>query len=94
MWVNVLRDTIPEASQSNVACAVSDWRSQAQADDNTSTLRMVHRRLVATSQDDDATTGMLPLHLGHLQDFDGGHVPRPIVDDLNYFVVVEAFRSC
>lgn len=55
---------------------------------------MVHRRLVATSQDDDATTGMLPLHLGHLQDFDGGHVPRPIVDDLNYFVVVEAFRSC
>lgn len=93
VWANVPKEDVPEPRAAEVAQAVTDWRERAEADGNVSTLRMVNRRMVATSHDDDPANGMLPIHLGHLQDFDKGNIPRPIVDDASYFVEVGQYED-
>jgi hypothetical protein len=93
VWGNVPRGSVPEAQETEVAAALSDWRNDATAAGNTSTLRLVHRRLEATSRDGDAANGMLPVHLGHLSEFDDGQVPRPIVDDSSYFANVGQYEN-
>lgn len=93
VWGNVPRESVPDGQQSAVATALSDWRSTANATGNKTTLRLVHRRLKATSRDDDASNGMLPIHLGHLSAFDDGQVPRPIVDDVSYFANVGQYEN-
>lgn len=93
VWTNIPKEDVPEDRAGEVAQAVTDWQKLAESDGNTSTLRMVNRRMVATSPDDNPANGMLPIHLGHLQDFDDGHIPRPVVDDVDYFVEVGQYEN-
>lgn len=44
----------------------------------TAILRLVNQRLVATSGDDEPSTGHFPIHLGQLSDFDDGFIPRSL----------------
>jgi hypothetical protein len=48
--------------------------------------------MVATSQSEDPSEGHLPIHLGHLSQFDGGVVPRPVVDDESYYLAVGEYE--
>jgi hypothetical protein len=34
-----------------------------------------------------------PIHLGYLRDFDGGLLPRPVVDDDEYFLEVGQYEE-
>ncbi len=88
IWINVPNDDIAPAKGDAIQSAVKKWRGQAEESGNTSTLRLVNRRLVATSGGDDPSTGHLPIHLGQLRDFDNGRIPRPIVEDESYFQAV------
>lgn len=88
VWVNVPKDDINPRQQSAVGNAIREWKQEAEQNDDTATLRLVNRRLVATSGDDDSSTGHFPIHLGKLRDFDNGVIPRPVVDEPSYFQAV------
>lgn len=88
IWINVPKDNIAAGKESDIVEAVEEWQRTAQANANNATLRLVNRRLVATSGQDDPSTGHLPIHLGQLGQFDDGLIPRPVVDDQSYFQAV------
>jgi len=88
VWVNVPKNDIAPAKRSAVRNAIKKWQQTAENEDDTATLRLVNRRLVATSGGDDPSTGHFPIHLGQLSDFDGGVIPRPVVDEPSYFQAV------
>lgn len=93
VWVNVPRDGIPAAKRDAVRSAIQEWKRQAEKRDDHATLRLVNRRLVATSQDEDPSTGQFPMHIGHLREFNSGAIPRPVVDDPSYFQAVCEYES-
>lgn len=88
IWVNVPRDDIGAGKETAVSNAVSKWKQEADKKGDNATLRLVNRRLVATSRGDDPATGHLPIHIGRLGQFDDGVIPRPVVDDQTYFQAV------
>lgn len=88
VWVNVPKDDIAAEKTIEIANAVQQWQQKADREGNNATLRLVNRRLVATSGDDDPSTGHLPIHLGHLTQFDEGIIPIPVVDDHSYFQAI------
>lgn len=88
VWVNVPRDDIEPDRVDQVERAIREWRSAAERAGDETTLRLVTRRLRATSSGDDPATGHLPIHLGHLSQFDDGTIPRVVVDDPTYFANV------
>jgi hypothetical protein len=88
IWVNVPRDGVEPDRVGDVERAIREWQVTAEEAGDETTLRLVTRRLRATSRDDDPATGHLPVHLGHLSEFDGGTVPRAVVDDSSYFSIV------
>ncbi len=65
-----------------------EWKQEAESQGDNATLRLVNRRLVATSRGDDPATGHFPIHLGRLSEFDAGVIPRPVVDEQTYFQAV------
>jgi hypothetical protein len=85
VWINVPKDDIAPGREADIKNAVREWKEIAEQEDDSATLRLVNRRLVATSTDDDPSTGHFPIHLGHLNHFDEGVIPRPVVDDPSYF---------
>ena len=93
IWINVPFDDIVPEKAGEIKEAVTTWRTAAEQAGNASTLRLVNRRLVATSRDDDPATGYLPIHLGHLSAFDSGQVPKPVVDDEEYYLVVGQYEQ-
>lgn len=93
IWINVPNNDIPPDKEEKVRDAVAYWKQRAEKNDDTATLRLVNRRLVATSSEDDPSTGHFPIHLGHLSDFDGGTIPRPVVDDPSYFRAVCEYEN-
>ncbi|MBV0926236.1 hypothetical protein KTS45_18675 [Halomicroarcula limicola] len=88
IWVNVPKNDIAPGKEGAIGTAIKDWKRDAEASGNTATLRLVNRRLVATSRDDDPSTGHFPIHLGHLRSFDDGLIPKPVVDDPSYYQAV------
>lgn len=88
IWVNVPKDGITQNKELAIKNAINKWKQTAESNDDTATLRLVNRRLVATSRSDDPATGHFPIHLGHLRAFDGGVIPKPVVDDPTYFQAV------
>lgn len=93
IWVNVPRDGIAAGQEQKVGSTVQRWQKQAEREDDRATLRLVNRRLVATSQTDDPATGHFPIHLGHLSDFDNGVVPKPVVNDETYFKAICEYET-
>lgn len=93
VWINVPNDDIPAGSEEQIRDAVSTWQKRAEEDGDTATLRLVKRRLDATSGRGDPSTGHFPIHLGHLSDFDDGRIPRAVVDDRSYFAAVCKYET-
>lgn len=93
IWVNVPHNDVLPEKRSEIQDAISTWKQNAEETGDTATLRLVNRRLVATSKTDDPADGHLPVHLGHLSDFDDGTVPRPVVDDEMYFTQVGQYEQ-
>jgi hypothetical protein len=93
VWGNVPYDDVMPGKQREIREAVTSWRQTAESQGNASTLRLVNRRLVATSKSEDPADGHLPVHLGHLRDFDSGVVPRPVVDDESYYLTVGQYEQ-
>lgn len=93
VWVNVPKDDIAPGKETEIGTAVQRWKREANREDDTATLRLVNRRLVATSQTDDPATGHFPIHLGHLSQFDSGKIPKPIVEDESYFQAVCEYET-
>lgn len=85
IWGNVPTHEVPGDKQDDVHRMFSDWRREAQELEKTSILRLVNRRLTATGGG-DPERGHLPVHLGHISEFDAGVLPRTVVDDVSYFV--------
>ncbi|MDB9235205.1 hypothetical protein [Halorubrum ezzemoulense] len=93
VWVNIPKNGISPGKQTAVGNAIREWKETAEEEGDTATLRLVNRRLVATSGDDDPSTGHFPIHLGQLSDFDGGLIPRPVVDEPSYFQAVCEYEN-
>lgn len=93
VWINVPHNDVTAGSGADIRNAVTRWRDQAEANNNRSTLRLVNRRLVATSSSDDPSDGHIPIHLGTLRDFDSGVTPRPVVDDEAYYLDVGQYED-
>lgn len=93
VWGNIDPDSVSSGKGSEIGEAVTSWKTEAERAGDAATLRLVNRRLVATSSTDDPSDGLLPLHLGHLRRFDSGMVPRPVVDDPSYFKVVGQYEQ-
>ena len=60
------------------------WNEETLRSDATAPRRLVVRRLEATGGG-DPSDGHLPLYLGHLEEFDSGLIPQPVVDDPSYY---------
>lgn len=86
VWINAPSDSVPEGRKSEVRDLYNTWRETAEREGKTAALRLVTKRLEVTAQDDDPLNGHLPLYIGHLSEFDGGVIPRPVVDEPEYFV--------
>jgi hypothetical protein len=84
--INVPSAELPPKKEQEIQQLVDGWREAAERQNNTQAIRLVTRRLKATSPDDDPENGHLPVYLGHLEEFDGGVIPRPVVTDMSYFV--------
>ena len=93
VWINIPFDDIVPEKSGEIKEAVASWRTAAELAGNASTLRLVNRRLVATSRDDDPATGYLPIHLGHLSAFDNGQIPKPVVNNEEYYLVVGQYEQ-
>lgn len=93
VWVNVPHEDVLPDRQAEIGEAITTWKSSAESRGDATTLRLVNRRLVATSQSEDPADGHLPIHLGHLRDFDDGVIPKPIVDDQSYFLAVGEYEQ-
>lgn len=92
VWINVPRNDIAPGEERTIKSAIQNWKREAEGND-AATLRLVNRRLVATSREDDPSTGHFPIHLGHLRDFDGGTIPRAVVDEPSYFQAVCEYET-
>jgi hypothetical protein len=93
IWINVPTDDLLPDKRDEIQHAVSQWRQEAKSNDDTSTLRLVNRRLTATSSTDDPADGHIPIHIGQLSQFDDGLVPRPVVDDEAYYLEVGQYEE-
>lgn len=80
VWGNVDREVVPERELNRVQEAVSTWNEKA----SNAERRLVNRRLKHT-ESEDVPDGLLPMYFGHLSQFDGGIVPKPVVSDNSYF---------
>jgi hypothetical protein len=87
VWINAPADSIPDNQERSMRDMYDSWKARVENVGETAAMRMVTRRLTVTSHDDDPMNGHLPLYIGHLRDFDGGVVPRPVIDEPNYFVI-------
>jgi len=86
VWINAPPSGIPGNQEQGVQAMAKEWRQTAQREGRSQALRLVTRRLEATSPDDDPKNGHLPIYIGHLSEFDGGVIPKPVVTDPSYFV--------
>lgn len=93
IWINIPHSDITSGKENEVRQAIDIWKQTAEERGDAATLRLVNRRLVATSPTDDPTKGQLPIHIGHLTKFDDGFVPRPIVDDESYYIAVADYET-
>lgn len=85
VFINVPSDQVPASEQKNVTKIYNDWQRRAEQNNRDAARRLVSRRLKITG-DGDPGEGHLPLHIGHLSEFDHGIIPRPVVTDKEYFV--------
>lgn len=72
-------------AQDEIAQIFADWKKRAKARNDSAAIRLVNRRLKVTG-DGNIEDGLLPLHLGHLSQFDDGTIPQPVVTDESYYV--------
>jgi hypothetical protein len=80
VWGNIDRDTVPSGERSRIRDAFKEWKRTA----SNAQQRLVTRRLNRT-ESEAAPNGLLPVYLGHISQFDGGIVPKPVVTDNSYF---------
>lgn len=85
VWANLPPKGVPSDRREEVNDVFTRWQRDAQRNGKQGIQRLVTRRLMSTGGGDPAR-GDLPVHLGHISDFDGGVIPRPVVDDTSYFV--------
>lgn len=80
IWGNVDRGSVPASKRDQVMAAVDEWQSTA----SNAEQRLVTRRLNRT-ESEAVPDGLLPVHIGHVTQFDNGIVPKPVVNDNRYF---------
>lgn len=85
VYVNVPQQEVPDSQASELSDIYSKWEQKVKQRGDTAAQRLVTRRLKVTG-DGDPEKGHLPLHIGHLSQFDDGLIPRPVVDDETYYV--------
>ncbi|WP_416838754.1 hypothetical protein [Haloferax sp. DFSO52] len=83
VWGNFSYRHAPDAKKVQLNRKFKEWRRTA----TSSQKRLVQRRLLYTKSQGEVD-GLLPIHLGHLSSFDNGVVPKPVVEDLSYFMMV------
>lgn len=88
VWVNIGSSEVPEGHSETFQQAFNMWETEAEEHGRNAARKLVTRRLEATGEG-DASEGLLPVYIGHISEFDGGAVPRPVVDDMRYFHEVE-----
>jgi hypothetical protein len=81
VWGNLNREKVPRGKRQEVAEAVKEWEKNGSEAEK----RLVKTRLEET-ESESASDGLLPVYLGHLSQFDGGLVPKPVVEDKGYFI--------
>jgi hypothetical protein len=86
IWINVPTESVPESRRGEIVDLFEAWRERAEREGKDAALRLVTQRLKATSPDDNPMNGHMPLYIGHLDDFDDGVIPRPVVTDATYYV--------
>ena len=91
VWGNApLTKSVPK--QKRLKNAVLSWREKAERDDDVASLRLVNRRMTATGGG-DPSEGLVPIHLGHVSNFDDGVTPTPVVEDEAYYAVVGQYEN-
>lgn len=86
IWINVPTEGVPDDRRGEILEMFNEWKDRVEQDGDDAKLRLVTQRLKATSPDNDPMNGHMPIYIGHLDDFDGGVIPRPVVTDPGYFV--------
>jgi hypothetical protein len=81
---NVPQHELSGALEQEVAEAFAAWNERTRAAGDAAARRLVTRRLERTG-DGNPAEGHLPVHLGHLDQFDDGYLPQPVVTDPAYY---------
>lgn len=69
IWGNINREAVPESERHRIQAAFKNWSQTA----SNAERRLVNRRLEHTKSN-NVEDGLLPVHIGHLSQFDGGIV--------------------
>lgn len=93
VWGNVDSSELSGREATRVSRAVSKWKSDAEEAGQTATLRLVNRRMTATSSTDSPKDGLLPIHLGSVSQFDDGAIPQAVVTEPEYYTVVGQYET-
>lgn len=80
IWGNVDRETVPSGKESRVREAFQEFQRTA----SNAERRLVTRRLKRMESESNPS-GLLPVHIGHVTQFDGDIIPKPVVNDNRYF---------
>lgn len=86
IWINVPTDSVPDDRGGKIREMFKSWKRQAERNGDDAALRLVTQRLKATAPDNEPMNGHMPIYIGHLNEFDEGVIPRPVVTDPGYFV--------
>lgn len=92
IWGNASLTDGPSGKRSVLRNAVKSWKETAERENDVATLRLVNRRMTATGGGDPGQ-GLVPIHIGHVRDFDDGVIPTPVVDDEIYYKVVGQYEQ-
>jgi hypothetical protein len=85
VFVNAPLEEVPETRRERLLEMFNEWQQDVKQRGDTAAQRLVNRRLKVTGGG-DPEEGHLPLHIGHLSQFDDGLIPRPVVTDESYYV--------
>lgn len=91
IWGNASLTEGPGGTRQTLHNVVQDWKTSAEQAGDVASLRLVNRRMIATGGGDPAN-GLIPIHLGHVSQFDDGVIPTPVVEDETYYAVVGQYE--
>lgn len=83
IWMELPRDTA--ANHGQLQGSLKQWLNDAKSANRNRVANLLLERLKATGGG-DSQSGNIPLYIGHVSQYDSGHLPSPVITDKRYYL--------